>query len=350
MVHVAYDLLAVITLASHLICMNLAGGLPVLAAWVHGRGTNRDDPALEQVARDAIWHSLIALFGGIVLGLTLAGIMWLDEDRGLFFVLPAFSHKIQWGFAELVFFVACLGIYLGLAGDRFRLSRVAPVVRYLFAILAASNLLYHFPPLFTVMARSAQNYESIPDAINARQYFELMLRGYALPLALHVTLASYAVAAVYLVKRMIACGWDDATIHRRTVAKRLCLIALTVTLLQIPAGIWLLMRFDAVGQSRLMGGDLIATLALGLSILLAFRLMHLLAAAAFSNLGNREIRQVTVTLLLIVLLMTSALRRSEMIRRVEDSGTQVTAYQASLLGHQHCEGNSFEIDNHGFVA
>ena len=327
---IVYDISAIVLLALHLICMNLSGGLPVLAAWLHRQGNRKEkgasDPAMEQVARDAIWQALVMLFVGIGLGFGLAGVMWLDNDRGLFEIFPAFAYKIYWGLAELVFYVACLGIYLSLATDRFRESSVASGFRYLLAILAATNLLYHFPPLFAVMSRSAQSPQAFSHVVYASQFRLLLLQDQVMPLMLHVYLAVLAVAPISTPSKLPPTDASPPPPPQRMMAaKRLMGISLIATLAQLPVGVWLLMRFDAVGQSRLMGSDLAGTICLGLSVLLAFRLMHQMASATFGSPTRHESRQVGTTLLLIILLMTAALRRAEEPRRLPPNPATTSA-------------------------
>src|SRR5438445_295799 len=138
-----------ILLAAHLLCVNVASGGPLLGAWLDWRGTRGDEPA----ATGAVYlarASLIALIAGAALGLLIGWLKWDADYRSLW--LGPLSYKLIGAVIEALFSLALmLGWWLWLPGKSGG-STTAVTIRSLLAALAATNLLYHFPLLFSVAA------------------------------------------------------------------------------------------------------------------------------------------------------------------------------------------------------
>src|SRR5438128_1222496 len=139
-----------ILLAAHLLCVNVAAGGPLLGVWLDWRGTRGDEPA----AKGAVYlarASLVGFVAGAALGLWIGWLKWDADYRSLW--LGPLSYKLQGAVIEAVFsLVLMLGWWLWLPGKTGG-SIAAVATRALLAMLAATNLLYHFPLLFSVAAR-----------------------------------------------------------------------------------------------------------------------------------------------------------------------------------------------------
>ena len=124
-------------------------------------------------------------------------VAWLDPSQGFADAVARFPRSAVANFVgEVLFALACLGIY---AGEWTR-WRNRPWLHGLFAVLAATNLLYHFPPLMVVLNALAVRPEMVTEPIITRPiYRELMLRPDVLSQSLHFVVASVAAAGVALV-------------------------------------------------------------------------------------------------------------------------------------------------------
>ncbi len=306
------QILVALLLAVHLWCVNLSAASPLFGLWYRWLSRRHASNALWREARWLGIQGIAMLLAGTVAGLLLAGVMWIVGDRGLFEVLPSFSYKIRWAIWELVFYVACMLGYLGLSADRWSNNRWAYSFQVLLAVLASTNLLYHFPPLFSVMAQAAARPELISASVGPQEFRELMLRGHVPALTAHFALASLAVAGVVGMHRLLwltAADQDSPAIV--SAARTSAAIALTATAVQLLVGLLVLLSLGTLSQSRLMGGDWLGTSCLALSVLATFALLHRLATASFSPANHSQARQTLFLLMLILLLMTLTLRRAE---------------------------------------
>jgi hypothetical protein len=307
--------LVVVTLAAHLICMNYSSAAPLFGVVAESLGGRDGASEATLLARRLAAHGIAALLLGMVAGLMVAAWMWLAGDRGLFQVLTPFAYKIRWAIAELVFYVVCMAIYgRVLRGDRAQ-SRGAFWARATLAVLAATNLLYHFPPLFAVMARAASQPSEFTSPVGPSEFRALMMQGPVLALTVHFALASLAVVGTFLTWRQLR-EQDrlesevDGGRHGR-MARISAGIALGATVCQILVGFWVLLSLDRVAQNRLMGGDPMGSLSLAVSVLAAFWLMNRLAQATFQNVSVRFAAINWYGLCAIILVMTWTLHRAE---------------------------------------
>ena len=88
-------------------------------------------------------------------------------------------------------------------------------------------------------------------------------------------------------------------------------IALLATLTQIPVGLWVTLTLDRPVMLQLMGGDVLATAAFVLSLLMAFYLMHKLAKTALGKATPPDVVRAIVLMSLVIVLMTAVLKRSQ---------------------------------------
>ena len=296
------DMTVCVCLAAHLWSMNVSSVAPLFGVWLQSR---QPTEVTLDVARRTVSFGLAMLFVGVGLGLVIAGLMWWSGKRGLFEVLPLFHHKLFWGAWELVFYTVCVGALLLMM----RRSSSSPRwIHWALAILASTNLLYHFPPLFAVMSRAAEEPSSVTSAVGPREFRTLMMTGHVASLSVHFGLASFAVTAVEVAQRLLHAAADNASDVSR-LARRAGAVALTATVLQIPVGGWLLMRIDAIDQQQILGQNGLATALFGASVLGSFWLMHLLASMTFGEGQPSHTRMARRVMALIILLMTAVLQQ-----------------------------------------
>ncbi len=314
MLLVFLDLVLTLLLAGHLLCMNLASGLPlfcVLLQWQTRGGDARD--AMEWIRRFVGW-AIAAVILGSLTGLLIGGLMWLMQDRALMEVLPRFERKIWWGLTELVFYVVFLGIYLRLLRSPAGTGRMRWWIGILLAVAAGTNLLYHFPPLFSVMAMVSHDPRLASDAVSPQEFRSLMLTGKVFSMTVHFWLASLAITGVFAADRLLAARSAEASGQPRDVERfvRWSIgIALVATSLQLLVGTWVLVRIGPLGQSRLLGGDGMTTVLFALGLVAVLMVLHRLAKL-FSGEGERkQARRALHWMILIVVLMTGAMRHAE---------------------------------------
>jgi len=291
-------IISVFVLAAHLLAMNLASAGPLACVWMEWRGRRQhpETGTASLVARLA-WHAWYALIAGVLLGLLLGWLDWVRGDR-LVTILPAFSRKLAWGIAEIACSIAWTGLYCGWLSWRPPQTGLARAMHRSLAILSATNLLYHFPILLRVLSKAAHGQIQLPhEPITAAHFRLWAFQPDVVAQAVHFALASIAVTGVYV----LICGGANE-VWRRHAARA----ALAASLLQIPVGVWLLAHLPE--QAQLLGGSIPSAVAFGTSIVLAFSLMHHLAAASFGETDRPQIRRIAALLLLTVLCMTATLR------------------------------------------
>ena len=302
-------------LVAHLWSMNLASAAPLFAVWLNRRNASATTLAVAVrrcEARHIAVTGVMAFVIGMLLGGLLGGIMWWNGDHTLFDVLPRFSHKITWGIGELVFYMACMLLFLYLQSRDFRGSRG---IQAALAVLASTNLLYHFPPLFSVMSLAADAPDSISAHVNASEFRSLMMRGHVAAFSVHFGLASFAVTGIELLHRCASrissanLEAEEAEQYQR-IGRTSALVALVVTGIQMLVGVWLMTRMSALTQHQILGGDAASTGLFGASILATFWLLHLLAGIVFGNVNIRQTRFTQILLFAIVIMMTGVLVRS----------------------------------------
>lgn len=294
--------LIVLTLAAHLICMNVCSAGPLLTVWLERRYRRTQDPAANQLGIQLTRTVLWTFFVGIGFGFLLAGLIWMSGNRAFFDALPAFSHKIWWGVWELLTYLAAVVGYLCL-WPRERASATRTYFHRFLAIFAATNLLYHFPPLFTAMA----NYQNAtPDAeVTPAQFRQIIFSHEVMSISTHFLMASIAVAGatVMLLGRRAALGESKVTWPVIGGAR----IALVATACQFMIGMWVVLTLQPESQERVMGGNVIATGCLVISVGLSFDLLNRLSSIAFGQITDKAIRFAVGHMVTIVLLMSATL-------------------------------------------
>jgi hypothetical protein len=187
----------------------------------------------------------------------------------------------------------------GRAGGR----RWVVVVRSLVATLAATNLLYHFPVLFSIASRMQEAGETTGAILRGRE-FRALIGKETIGLGLHVTLASVAVAGAMLLifaRRMLARGDAESA---GVVARWGGRWALVPSLIQLPLGLYMLSILPPGEQSRLMGGSGLGVLLFVGALTAAFWLMNDLAQIAMGEVTRGLLTRAVIAMVVTVSLMT----------------------------------------------
>lgn len=308
-------------LAGHLLAMNLASAGPLAGAWLRRLGC-RDGEAngglLERGARATFWWSLVGLAGGALVG----GLMLLAPSAGMQAALRRFPADAYWfAGAEILFSAACIfGCW--------KLSH-RPKLTWLLAIVAATNLLYHFPPLMAVLGELAANPAwTDAEVLERKALIRLWIRPEVLSLWAHFTLASIAVgfvAALAICHRAVR---DEIEKVDDRTARSLAGWALGATVLQIPVGIWLLLASDTAAQQAMMGESWLATIGLAGGVWVALGVMQSLATIAWGGSDRRQADRACILLAITVTLMSFTLRASRQAETAPAEARHPTAADA----------------------
>lgn len=322
------DLMIILVLSVHLLVMNLAGAGPLFGIWLGRRGEN-NDPIWDNVGRRLAWFSFWALFLGILTG---AGQMFFIPSDGLWAALGRFPSRALWiAASELVFSLVCLLLYAGCwrALQKHRWWHAS------LALFSSSNLLYHFPPLMSVLGKLANDptWARAPT-LDRPVLLPLMMRDEIVALSVHFVLASLAVGAIgvlWLLSKSCE-GKSNEELWEKSalpLSRRAAGVALLVTAVQLPVGIWLLVSLSQSTRTSMMGDSAIASLAFVGALLLSFVLLQRLLTIAIGTVEPRDLRLVGWIVVSLVLLMTTTLYKSRQERKPTSNDNKKTAVTQS---------------------
>lgn len=323
-----FELVITLLLALHLLCVNVASAGPLVGMWLEWR-EGRGDALAGRTANylgHACWWSLLA--GGL-LGLALGTLSWTAEYAALW--SGPMHYKATWAVAEYVFSLMLAGGYLLW---RSRAAAQLRGLRMLLLFLSGSNLLYHFPFLFTIandlFVQDQLGIATQISPLTAGDFRVQMARPEVLARVMHVVVASFAVTGVVLLGYGLRLQRRGATQgDAQRVLRWGGWLALVPTLIQVPVGLWLIAALPPSWQARALGGDPIAICLLGASVLLALFLLQDLSSLAFGETDRKLAVRAMVTMVLVVVLMTGMLRR---IRPTlpESARSSITAESSAL--------------------
>ncbi|QDU95394.1 hypothetical protein [Lignipirellula cremea] len=313
-----FDALASLVFAIHLICMNVASAGPLGAAWLDWRG-RRGDLAAAQTGRWLAGTAALCLLGGALAGLALGALVWDDAFHK---ALLAVRSRIFFGAWEIVFsLVLMVAQYASARWSRQPAGVGSCVFRSVLAVLASSNLLYHFPPLFAVVRQlAASGAPELP--LTSAEFRAAMLTPGVWSLAVHFALASFAMVGLVVMLKLAFRKTPDAKDVNpagnemdpadKEAGDRLVAWggrwALIPTLLQLPVGVWVLFQFPGRVQDRLTGGEPLLAALFGAAVFAALGLMHHLSAVAMGDASRKTTFLATGMMGLVVLLMAGLLR------------------------------------------
>ena len=322
-----FDLLFILLLSIHLLLANVAAGGPLVCLWLEWKGRAKRDALAGQAADYLAFWSLASLLGGGLLGMLLGALLWDGAYRSLW--MERLAHKASWAIGEYAVSLFVIGGYWLWRWIRPAAGMPTAVCRMFLLLFTATNLLYHFPPLFLVASRLSDAGEATGLPVTPALFRQEMARGEVAALTAHFTLASLAMTGVMLLGlalRVKRRGGTDDDYGR--LARWGGWIGLIPSLLQLPVGLWVLATISAALQSRLMGSHFVATGCFLVGLLGALWLMRELAAIA---LGERERSQLIRTMVLmvaVVALMTAA----QQLARVRSSPAATVAAPAQPSG------------------
>lgn len=298
--------LAIILFAFHLMAMNVASAGPMASVWFDWRKTDR---AVSHAAACYLGGvSIVTYLIGILLGIGLAAIAWDAEAARS--IMSLLKHKIFYGVLELAFsLLLMLGYYAWLRSATPESPVWARVSRALIVLLAASNLLYHFPPLFAVAGKIADGWRPEAETITPAMFREQLMTPAVASQSVHFVLASIATAGIVILGFSLRLRRDSAVEEAAVVrvARVGGIMALIPTLSQILVGMWVLLSLPSESQKSLMGGDLPLTGLFVLSLAAALGLIHTLASIAMGDVERRNIGRAMMLFVVTVVLMTSVL-------------------------------------------
>jgi hypothetical protein len=235
---------------------------------------------------------------------------------------------------EVVFYLVCIGVYAGFWNW---FVRHRWLHRWL-AVLAATDFMYHFPPLFTMISEMSLRPDLKGQTLDVALYRKLMLDGDVLSRVVHHWLSAVAIAAAAAMilaarrkSQSITEGDDRCQITEEcnALAGRAARVALFATTLQIGVGAWALIAMPEAMQSQLLGEDWLATGLFGGSVIAALWLMHQLSLLMLGRISRPAVYRAAISLAAVVCLMTATLHRARQ-RAVQPPSKSLSAAGAAL--------------------
>jgi hypothetical protein len=316
-------------LGVHLLAVDLAMAGPLVVVGLQWRAGRREDAAASPLARRLAGWSMAAAAIGIALGLAALVLTPHVETEPYRRALAAIS-PLRWWFVagELAFYFVCMAAYVG----PWRRMQRWPRCHALIAILAGTDLMYHFPPLFAVVSTLSLRPQFLDVPLNHATFWKLLLEPQTLAMVLHHWLAGVSVAAM---AALLLCERMGTGTSRRThssatpvdrtelvpnlsqvsnpnlaTAKWAARIALAATLMQLPVGIGLLLVLPGALQNPLLGDDWVSSLLFGISLVLALGLMHHLTVIALGDVRRGAVVRSAGMMAATILLMAATLQRA----------------------------------------
>ena len=293
-------------LAVHLVLVNLAAIGPLFCIGLLWR----DAVAAQQTARWLARRACLSLLVGMLLGGLLMGLysFWGPALGGTRFykALLRIPHdRLWWGVAELAFYYLCM---LPVVFFWRPLSRRRWLLTLLF-FLAATNLIYHFTPMFVLVGQLQGNSDS--TLLTNSELLALYFSPPVLARVVHHLLAGFAIVPTVLLLRTAAQAHHAGTKAEKdafdALARPAGLWILGVTLLEIPSGIWFLFQLPEFAQDRLLGGNALATGWFAAALLMVLLLLYKSGAVVMGETARRDARQVAALLFAVILMMTGLL-------------------------------------------
>jgi hypothetical protein len=328
--------LLILLLTLHLLCVNVASGGPILGAWLDWRGS-RGDEAAAQAARYFGRASFGGLVVGALLGLLIGWLKWDAAYRALW--LGSLSYRLHWAGIEALFSLVLIAAWWRWLPGRCGGGRWQMVARSFIALLAATNLLYHFPILFAVATQLSDAAQASREELTSAAFRRLMISGMTPALAIHVTLASVAVSGMVLIGLATRYGSRGEQTRAARIARWGGYWSLAPSVLQLPVGLWVLASLPATLQQQLMGTDTVATLLLVVAIAAALWLINDLVHISLGELSRPILMRAMTAMLLTVLLMIAMqqLARPTPVRMLPASAaprrSQPPTAEAGSIGH-----------------
>ncbi|MEM7315638.1 MAG: hypothetical protein AAF497_21070 [Planctomycetota bacterium] len=308
-------LLLLVLLFGHLISMQLAGAGPLVSAWLEYRGHAKGLPTTVEEARRLAWHSIYGLIGGMGLGLLLVWAATQFGSRDYLPVVSKFYSRVWWGGWELVTSLVVMLIYV-LCWSKLCSSRGGRIFLRFLALFSATNLLYHFPPLMTVMVESmesaAESGTPVDPAfiveLTSSEFRQLIFRTEVFAKSLHFGLAGFAASGAYLMWSGKTVGDDagETETNARSFSHAVrwgSWITVVAIAIQLLVGMWLVVLSPPSIQSQLMGKNPWVAGALIGGILLSLAAMNQAAGVGMGDTESAKPRLAALTVVAVIGLM-----------------------------------------------
>lgn len=288
--------LLVLVFSLHLVCMNLAAGGLLVASGVE-LIAGRDAERAAKLSAKLASHAILGLVAGAALGALMLLYFWSANYQDIF--LRRLGTRPWFSLVQVAFSLVLHGIMW-----RWTKASIAGKGRYwraALAVVSSTNLIYHFPTLFAIVAEIAGTSTPESPVIERRQFYAFLGSGPILSHAAHfffAALATSGIVGAIFVRDEAAPG----------LLRRFCTgVALISTVLQIPVGIMVYMTLPAAAQRGLIGDNLPLSVAFLASLAAALWLMQsLMSQMATDAPKNRSIWSGAV-LVLTILLMSGVL-------------------------------------------
>ncbi|MFN0022035.1 MAG: hypothetical protein ACKVP0_27620 [Pirellulaceae bacterium] len=314
------QLLHILLLSVHLICMNVASGAPLACLWLEWKLRSKDDVAAKSAADYLAKMSVLTLLVGTSLGLVLGLLLWTPEYAALW--TKRLGHKMHWGGLELLFSLLILGGYW-----LWRKKSAASGMGGFFGksallLFASTNLLYHFPPLFLIAGKLADVQDASLEEVRGKLFVQAMIEGEIPALWFHFTFASLAMAGIMLLGLALRMG------RRGAPAEEVSRVAiwggywgLIPSLFQLPVGLWVMSALPAGSQSRIMGSSGLATVFFLAGIVAALWLLRELVSIAMGDTARSNLIRAMSAMVVVVVLMTGThqcgkVKSEDLLKRV----------------------------------
>jgi cytochrome bd-type quinol oxidase subunit 1 len=290
-----------IILAAHLAAMGIATAAPWLSLWLDFRLDRRPDDSALDWARFLAAQSVWAVVIGSVLGFVLVAALAAQGDETFFSGLAAVpNRRLIFGGLELAFFAASMAGYLALWKRR----PSARAARRLLAFIGATNLLYHFPPLFAAITVLARRPELADETLTSRLFLELLVDPQVMARTAHFLGASITAGGLLVIGRA---AWRRPPPGAESWTRFGACVGLIGAALQWPTGFYFLMSLDRSDRLAVMGRDAASTLLFVVGVAGAMGLLYQLGQMVMSE-ATRARRVRTVVLACLVFLAMSGLR------------------------------------------
>lgn len=298
----------VILLAPHLLCFNISAAVPLLCIWMTWSGSAVGDGARSRAGRQLAGDAVGALVIGGLFGGVLVALYWQAGNTRLFEVAGQLSSRVTFGVWEFLFSLVLMTIYFLWWPSPTHARWWQRACHTLMAVLAATNLLYHFPPLFTILSQLRNTAFDPQRVVSSSEFRSLLISPEIAVPTIHYWLASLAIASVYVQCRCVGLFRPQAmTQEKENRIVLMARMALAVTLFQIPGGVWWVMVLHPSQQGLLLGGNPWCGAAFVTALVAVFGLLHQLAAIAGGEVQRPVILKAAGLMLLVVGLMTSTL-------------------------------------------
>ena len=276
--HFVFDILITLLLTVHILCVQMSAGAPLLSVYLDWRSLKHRSQE-DAIAGLRLLALSIALFGvGSLVGLLVGGIQHQRGLRAYSASVAYLGSRFWWGLGELLFYLVCAVVCWRLWHRWPEGSFINRFWRRLLAVLAATNLLYHFPPLMKLVRMAASAPVELHE-LTRGEYRDFVFSTHSVSTWLHFCVAAVATAGVVLVRMSIGQKWDRVAV----VGARLASLAISV---QFGIGLWIVVELPVVQQRLLVGGDLFLMGALALGVGGMLYVLQQLAALALDGDGQ----------------------------------------------------------------